>query len=307
MNRGLSLRRIARVALAAVVVVGLLSPCSVAAKRTAKKSARIVTYTVNFPVRRSGELAAAKPVLAALPELGFTGPGYCDEDVDMPRARRPVVEVEGLSLGSGACVILRGFWAREKPRRGEAPVRLTITDPEGRRAYVAIRRQVAEENFDGPSLIPDVFARGSDLARPVVVDTHFRFLLRPSYPVGRYSFVASAKNGRTARRSVVADVPTKPFGPIVYQSASPQEPIRLIWAGYEPGTPIGLLMYVRKAVDTPDRFAYEFFARFTAVPADANGLLEIAIPPEGAIPGVYCFVTDEPAPFGCGLNAVIVG
>ncbi len=277
------------------VLISLLSPVPVSAKRKTTRTPRVVTYTVKLPAKRSGELGSATPVLAQLVET----PASTDREGFAPRGRPRVGAYSG-GIGSRANVSVRGFWQR-KPLPTDARVRVTITGPDGLRAYLLIN------GSPGESSVRDLFAGAADPQRPVAVHPDFSFHLRPRYPLGRYSVTAVA-NGRRAQTSFEVAVPPRPSGVSAFATrVRRSDPIVLTWAGYPPGSPIGLLTYVRR--ETSEReYAWEFFARFTPVPTDQYGSLEIDLPTDDAVPGDYCFATDEAGPGACrfsdGINVV---
>jgi hypothetical protein len=290
-----------RIALAIVVAsaVAAMSPAPAEARRsTTTKKRQAVTYTSTFPNTRQGDLGSAKPTFAAFADLA----AFRDSP-DFQPSDRPLIRTgDRTPIGSVAYVRVRGFWSGY-PSPTDPPVTLTITGPLGRRAYVRLT--------GGDRIVPDVFAEGADRRNPVLVGPDFLFLARPSYPLGMYTFVAASAAGRQARASFSLVVPDRPTGLRIIlptdtlpMNSSVGEPLRITWAGYPAGSQIGLLIYKAKPIAGPTRFEYEFFARFAPIPTDDNGSLEMDISTDGAAPGRYCFVTDEPNPLGCFDNTV---
>jgi hypothetical protein len=285
-----------RIALAVVLASAItaMSPTLVEAKKTTTTKKRpAVTYTSTFPTTRSGEIGNAKPTFAAFEDLGYTDGSEDFLPTDRPRVNTP----ESAWIGGEVYVSVRGFWSRE-PRKTDAAVTLTITDPEGRRAYMLLTGDYR--------LVPDIFAEGADRRFPASVGPDFTFFARPKYPLGKYSLVATSAKGRRARASFTLVVPERPTGLRIITQVTGRplntvrDEVRVTWAGYLPASPIGLLIYKAKPIAGPTRFEYEFFARFEPIPTDENGSLEMDISTKGAAPGRYCFVTDEATPSGCG-------
>lgn len=295
-------------AVAVAVLVAVLPPAATSAKPKSNRPKRNVTFTVNLPAKRAGALGDAKPVLASLevivpgifpPEdvqYGFFGRFLLIAQQLFTRAQIDVPAT--VAIGSKFEVGIDGFWAWPE---GSPPVRVVITDPDGQRAHLVL-------NGRSGQIVGDVFSEATDPKRPLPVSSSFSTVLRPQYPIGDYRIVASAANGQSARATFTVVVPSLPSGiNVVRRFVTRGETIVLTWAGYPPGSPIGLLMYVRRPTDVAGTFVWEFFARFEPVPTDEYGSLEIGLPTDDAEPGNYCFVTDEPKARGCGENTVLVG
>jgi hypothetical protein len=297
------LTRTRGIALAVVVAsaIGAMSPSPAEARRTTAKKGRIVTYTSTFPRVKSGEAGTARATFATFSEvLGV----LVTRPADFLPTDRPTINT-GVSktVGRATSIVVRGFWS-DVPSASDPPVSLVITDPAGRHAYLRLT--------GNDRLVSDVFAEGADRRHPSIVGPDFSFILRATYPLGRYSLVATSPDGRRAQTSFTPDVPEWPTGPLflVLPASSDAngvvgKTVRITWAGYPPGAPVGLLIYRSIPTAPPKLYEYEFFARFAPIPTDEHGSLEMNIATDDAPPGRYCVLTDEAAQGYCPSNAVL--
>jgi hypothetical protein len=316
----MSLRLTRTRAIALVVVVasaiGAMSPSPAQARKTTTKKGRIVTYTSTFPRVKSGEPGTAMATFATFVEVL---PGYVERPADfLPTDRPKITTSESSSVGGVTSVVVRGFWS-DSPTASDPPVSFTITDPAGRRAYLLLTGPADEATIHelcivacNGRLVSDVFAEGSDRRHPKIVGPDFSFFLRATYPLGRYSLAATSTGGLRADKSLTVVAPQSPTGLhfMVLTARSTAsgvegETVRITWAGYAPGTPIGLLIYRSIPTAPPKLYEYEFFARFAPIPTDENGSLEMNIATDDAPPGRYCLVTDGTTFSDCPNYAVL--